>query len=174
MIINVELELEGYNEDHSIDEELKAQLSHQIAKKLADMVAETELKAVDYDTEVMEAKKLLNDTVEELRSKRHKDVAKVEEKISDVFSSFIAGTSYRLNPWGEAVEEITVGEHIRELVSKAIESKEKILSKLVEKEVKRVMELSEWDMERIIKNESDKVRDENAKKVAEFIVKGAL
>lgn len=174
MKFTVELELEGYEEGYSINDELKSQLSYQIAVKLAEMVAKTELKAIDYDAEVKEAKKMLLDTVEDLRSKRTADIEELKNTVTSVFNDFISGTAYRLNKWGQAEEQITVGEYIRDLISEHLEAKTTSLSKLVENKVDDAMKLTDWDMKKLIEIEANKARDANAKKVAEFIIKGAL
>jgi len=175
MKFTVELDMSDYMDNEGFYEDsLRKDVSRHIAEQLAGILAKEGIKLIDFDKEVKEAKELYESAVRDAKEKRLTDMALVDEKIGEVFTEFLSGTAIITNKWGEPKETCTIGEYIRRRAEEILESKKTEIEKRITDAVVKRMKISEYEIEQLIERKSREIGNENAKKVAEFIMKGAF
>lgn len=172
MKFNIEIEVEDIYEEDNLDIIFKEQIKDGIAKKVADIIAKNDFNSFIKDEFLNDVKKEYENIIEDLKKEKSQSLKKIDDIINSQFTDFINGVAYKTNSWGEASKETTVGELIREKISDNFKNLNTTLENLISKVCKEKLSVYDYQIKEIIENEKKKVLDENAKKVAEFIIKG--
>jgi len=174
MKINIELDLDFIEEDYTINEAFKEELKHQISQQVAKILAEKKLVEFSYDEEAKKARKYFEEELSKIRAENQQKYKEMADKVKCEFDEFISAMAYKHNRWGQQEKVSNVGEFIQEELKEFMKNKDNYLENLVKTKCENAMAIDRFDLEDLVKRESKKVQNENAKKVAEFIIKGAL
>jgi len=172
MKFNIEVELEWINEEYTLDDAFKEEIARQAGIVAAQTLAKQDFLALNREENVKALELEYKETLTKLRQEEYKKREEVMSKIEDVFADFIAGKAFKVNSWGQPEREYTVGEYIQERVATELKDINKIIDNLVSKHVNEKIKLSEYNIKNLVEATAKTVQNENAKAVAEFIVKG--
>lgn len=168
MKINVELNLNYINEDYSIDDAFKEELTSALYNKAVEVLAKNDLAQFVKDKEVSELKRMYENKLEELKLFSAGVEDKIKENVEKELIALLDAKAMKVTTWGQPVKEVTVKDIILEKMDLAFKDVEKLIVKAVNDK----MSYRQYDIDKIIEIEAKKLKDENAKKVAEFILKG--
>lgn len=172
MKVNLELDLSWVNEDYTIDEVVKEEITRQVSILAGEIIAQQDFTRITRGEDFKAAQEAYNARIEELKSDANKQREAVFAKIDTAFADFLAGKAFSINSWGQPTKEYTVGEFIQDQIGLKIKDLDKTLERLVVKRVDEAMRLSERDIKALVDSKAKEIQNENAKAVAEFIVKG--
>lgn len=172
MKFNVEIDLDWVNEEYRIDDAVKEELVRQVSTLSGEILAKQDFARITQGEEFRAAQAAYNTMIAELKSDAQKQREAVLAKVDTVFADFLAGKAFSINSWGQPTKEYTVGEFIQDQIDLKIKDLDKTLAKYVEKEVSDKMRLTERGIRTLVEDKSKEIQNENAKAVAEFIVKG--
>jgi len=172
MKFNIEIEIPYIDDDYSLDEAFKRELKHQLSIEAAKVVAKQNIFELNKTEEVLELKKIYDEEIQNLKQGENKKREEALKVVSDLFDEIILGKAFVVNSWGKPQEETTVRGFIEREIDAKVGDIAKTLQKLVDGAVTAKMALSEHNIKSLVEVESKKVQNENAKKVAEFIVNG--
>lgn len=172
MKFNVEIELDWVDDEYTVDDAVKEELVRQTSLLAGEILAKQDFVRITQEEEFRAAQQAYNVMVDELRSDAQRQREAVLAKVDTVFADFLAGKAFSVNSWGQPTKEYTVGEFIQDQIELKIKDLDKTLAKFVEKEVSDKMRLTERGIRTLVEDKSKEIQNENAKAVAEFIVKG--
>lgn len=174
MKLNLEIELDDVNEDYTLNDLFRDELKASLTKEVAKVLAKETLANAIRDEQVKELQKQLKEELDTLKREEHDKRKQVLNMIDDTFEDFLSGVAYKTNSFGEKTTETTVGEMLKERVEQRIVDFKQTTESLITKQIEQSIGMSDYSIKRLVGQAAKEAQNENAKKVAEFITKGAL
>ncbi len=177
MKMNIELNIDWFDgENYTINDAFKAEIISQLSEKAAEVIANNNFDQILKDAELIELKKEYKETINKLKEKERTQIVEMNENINkaiDVaYHKLMYGVAIKVDDWGQSNGETTVEQLIKDKIKRNVETIQKSIFDKIAREVQEQMKMSDYQLKTLIEKEVNKVKDENAKKIAEFVMKG--